>query len=71
MIRLLLLVPFLPFISEEARGRFRARLALWLVRLAARLDVAVVVLTASAITATVDLLNDTEEPPTWPQSTLN
>jgi hypothetical protein len=70
VIKLLLLVPFLPFLPEEARGRFRARLALWLVRTAARLDVAVVVLTASAITATVDLMN---EPPdkSWPQSTLN
>lgn len=53
--RYLSLLLVLPLLSVDARAHVRARAALWLVRLAARLDVQVVVMASSAIVALAEL----------------
>lgn len=77
--RLLLLLPLLLLVPRVKRSALRARAALWLIQLAARIDIQVVIMTSQAVAvmselaAVETLLKDLDqEKPRWPgKSTLN
>lgn len=80
MIRLFFLLVLALFAGGSGRTRARARVALWLIQLAARVDVQVVVYAAQAVSMAAELkavesfLKDIEpsERPKWQgRSTLN